>query len=133
MCLQTMSNIMHRLTAHILRDAVALVTLIVCTIHSSHLFAVEVGTFDQFRENDTFMTYLDGVGKGWLWANAKLDSKKQPLLFCVPPTLSLTADNYIHLIDAKIKAARAQGGLNEKAPIELILLAALEEAFPCKK
>lgn len=125
---------MHCSTTRIRRGAFLLAISIACTMYSSSSFAVYVATLNQFREGEYFKAYLDGVGNGWLWANAKLESKKQPLLFCVPSTLRLTADNYLGLIDAKIKAARgAQGGLNEKAPIELILLTALEEAFPCKK
>lgn len=95
--------------------------------------AVDVGTLAQFRESDQFKAYLDGVGNGWLWANARLDAKKQPRLFCVPTNLFLRAENYIGLADSKIKSARAQGELNDRYPIELIILMALEEAYPCQK
>ena len=94
--------------------------------------AVEAATLSEFKEDATFKAYLYGVGQGWLWANARLASKNQPQLFCVPPTLGLNFDNYLGILEAKIKNSRIQGKLNDKTPVEVLLLSALEESFPCR-
>ena len=95
--------------------------------------AIDAATLPEFRDDETFKTYLFGVGQGWLWANARLGNKNQPKLFCVPPSLSLNFANYLSFLEAKINSSRAQGKLNEKMPVEVFLLAALEESFPCSQ
>ena len=95
--------------------------------------AVDAARLPEFRDDETFKTYLYGVGQGWLWANARLETKNQPKLFCIPLSLSLNIENYLSLLEARIKRLRAQGKLNEKMPVEVLLLAALEESFPCSQ
>lgn len=96
--------------------------------------AVEVGNFDEIKGSEYFRAYIEGVGHGFLWANAELQvNKRQTLLFCVPPSLGLTTDNYVGLIEAEIRDSKANGGINGKAPVELVLMGALKKTFPCRK
>ena len=90
-------------------------------------------TVKQFREQQgttLVRIYLHGVGEGSGWANASLQSRDYAPLFCQPGTFVLTADNYVQLVGLYVEKPPAP--LKEDTPIELLLLEALKQAYPCK-
>jgi hypothetical protein len=76
--------------------------------------------------------YVLGVGDGLGWGSA--GSKEE--LFCPPPKLTLTLDNYINILNSHIRDLdRLWANETEKVDrrfIGLVLLEALRETFPCK-
>lgn len=75
-----------------------------------------------------YKKYIEGVGKGFEWANVQLKSSGQKPLYC-QPNLAMYAENYLSIIDAEI----AKDSAAAKNPIELYLLNGLIAIFPCKK
>jgi len=76
--------------------------------------------------------YLNGVGNGFVWANAELQGRNLHPLFC-QPKMALTQDNFVALFVGESKhRSNANTEWAENSPIELVLLTALESAFPCK-
>lgn len=77
-------------------------------------------------------TYMSGVGNGYVWANGELKARKLPLLFCAPK-MALTQDNFLQVLIKEIKEPTNQRKeWPDDTPIELVLLSALEQLFPCK-
>lgn len=75
--------------------------------------------------------YIAGVGKGMLMYSIYAETKSgiKPL-FCVPGNLALNEDNYQSILDGYLAAHKA---LPEGMTIEILMIYALIEAFPCKK
>jgi hypothetical protein len=74
-------------------------------------------------------TYVNGLGSGLAWANAALNVDHQRRLFCPPGKLDLNIDMFLNMIEKSIKEHKYPESTN----IELVLLAAMEETFPCDK
>jgi hypothetical protein len=101
--------------------------------------AMDIATYDQQRKaapnspiQVRLRVYLLGVGEGLRLANARLRARSQPLLFCMPESQPLFAEDYLRLIDASLKEAR--GTLErQQFSIETILLASLADTHPCSE
>jgi hypothetical protein len=93
-------------------------------------FSMSIKQFRDQQETTLVRIYLHGVGEGLGWANAELQSKDVPPIFCQPGNFELTADNYVRLVRTYLDNPPAP--LKDDTPIELVLLEALQEAFPCK-
>lgn len=99
--------------------------------------AMDIATYDQQRKaapnsptQVRLRVYLLGVGEGLRLANGRLRARSQPLLFCMPESQPLFAEDYMRLIDASLKEAR--GTLErQQFSIESILLGSLVDAHPC--
>ena len=76
--------------------------------------------------------YITGVGQGILWANAAVTKKTKAPLYCPPESLPLNGQNYMQLIDQYLQFLRSKPGFDESAPVELVLMRALQDNFPCK-
>ncbi|MBI2680955.1 MAG: hypothetical protein HYX25_08120 [Candidatus Solibacter usitatus] len=67
-------------------------------------------TVKDYRERITrepatvIKVYVRGLGEGIFWANMMANKKKTPL-FCPPPKLALTEENFINILDSTIKKA----------------------------
>jgi hypothetical protein len=88
--------------------------------------------YEEAKKRGLLGTYLVAAAGAFLAANGELANKKQPLLYCVPTTLVLQNDNYIAIIEEQLAKMKSQ--MTEAmwdAPIEFLLLAGLEETFPC--
>lgn len=84
-------------------------------------------------EQRTLRIYLGGAGEALGTANGKLMSKRQPLLYCAPETLTLNVDNLVSIIDNWIKKM-SNGTTSEeldKLPVVSVLLEGLMDTFPC--
>lgn len=75
------------------------------------------------------LIYMGGVGSGFYWSNAVLQSQGQPPLYCQPSKLALTLDNYMHIFEDELKRNAHQ----EDEPAEYILFLGLKNTFPCSR
>jgi hypothetical protein len=73
--------------------------------------------------------YIHGVGEGFNWVNGGMVSIGRPPLYCQPPKLALTAQNYVDMLDAKIKSQ--ENAATPETHVEPLLLFALMDTFPC--
>jgi len=89
-----------------------------------------VKQFRELKENPAFQFYILGVGTGFKWANAHLKNEKRPQLFCEPDKLALNGENFMDLLTGYIEHYKPV--IKDDWTVELMLLRALEEAFPCK-
>jgi hypothetical protein len=86
---------------------------------------------DMAADNGFTKSYVYGVGEGLLMANIEA-SKKGSALFCQPPKLALTIENYADIIDRVIRElSNAPASEIDPIPIPIILLRGLRETFPC--
>ena len=72
--------------------------------------------------------YLTGVGNGYGNANARLEMKGEPLIYCQPRNLTLNPDNYISLI----QSIAERYDVNPNQDVAVLLLMAVEQEFPCQ-
>lgn len=107
-----------------------MIFLICCGFGAVHFASasVPISKFQDFKNDKSFKLYITGVGKGTSWANAELDQQGRRLLYCQPKKLALNGSNYIQLIDNFLDHHK---NLPSYTPIEMVLLLALENAFPC--
>jgi hypothetical protein len=91
---------------------------------------ITVKQFRETKDETNFKIYINGVGRGFLWANVFLDRAGKPLLYCQPPKLALGSDNYIQLLTNYIDDNKHE--VKDDAVVEALLLLALQEAFPCR-
>ena len=76
--------------------------------------------------------YVGGVGQGFFWANIEAKNSTKVALFCPPNTMALNSQNYVALLDQQIAFYKDTNRFKESLPIELVLLRALQDNFPCK-
>jgi hypothetical protein len=83
------------------------------------------------KSNDSkwFKGYIGGIGQGISITNASLKIDKKPVIFCLPDDKIFDADDYIELIDDYLD--KNSDKLEHDYQINMVLLLALKEAFPC--
>lgn len=93
-----------------------------------------VGLYSKFKDSkDGFInTYVFAVGEAFLTANAVLENRGQPPLYCQPPKLALTGGGYKAILDSFLEEQKSSP-IPEDTAIELALLKALQRAFPCNR
>ncbi len=94
---------------------------------------VTLEKYHAVKETQSFKQYIDGVGTGFFGANAHQGTRNLPPLYCQPGKLPLYADNYLQILDDYISNRPGEpNSLANSIPVELLLLNALRETFPCK-
>ena len=76
--------------------------------------------------------YIAGVGQGFFWANIEAKNATKVALFCPPTTMTLNSQNYVALLDQQIALYKDTNRVKDTLPVELVLLRALQDNFPCK-
>ncbi|MDC0953973.1 hypothetical protein OAR93_00920 [Pelagibacteraceae bacterium] len=112
---------------------------------SSNAYAgIKVGTYLKVRENknEKANQYIDdnimGIGTGIFWSNISIQSKfgkvngEKPM-YCSPPKMSLTNENYINFLDEEIKYQKNLGIDNDKTDIGMMIILHMRRIFPCNK
>ncbi len=106
---------------------------LVCLASSAH--AANNGTMESFiayaQSNDQFKSLVAGAGRGFEAANAELEQRGQPRLYCQPEHMAITPDQYVSFLTnyaARTPASRAL----QSSFFSLVLLKALADVFPCK-
>jgi hypothetical protein len=93
-----------------------------------------VKEYKQLKENDVMKTYIEGLGRGFVWANVVMKKETNKSLFCSPEKLALGKDNFIRILDDEIKRQEIDGFIKtQEASIEMVLLFGLKNTFPCMK
>ena len=95
------------------------------------------GTLDEWEkfkqsEPQSAEMYLFGVGEGYSWANATLESQGQRALFCEPAKLRLLSTNYFEIAAEEISRRQKNHQLPASYTVELALLHGLQRTFPCE-
>ena len=90
------------------------------------LFVYDTMLVKQDREQ--VESLISGMQIGMLWANAELRHRKQPLLYCQPEKLRITAPQMVDMLRKTIRENPRLGDY----PIGLAVLTTLQDTFPCK-
>ena len=90
-----------------------------------------LSTYDDLKDDKDFKSYMTGVARGVFWANAYLDAKGQPRLFCFPPKLGFDAAIALSVLNQAVLEERKMGTKGD-ASLELILTSGLSRKFPCE-
>lgn len=75
--------------------------------------------------------YVAGVEQGLSWYGTAISSQKRKELYCEPERLALTPDQDINIVSSYLQRRKDRSAYD--APFGMILLDALEDAFPCKE
>ena len=112
----------------IIRHALLFTAICFITFDAS---ASKLNAYQALRkiDQDVFRLYIGAMADGMEWANTAIEVRGQPPLFCTPKSLALNSDNYIKLVDSEIDRTPTY---TPDTDVALILLRALQRAFPCK-
>ena len=86
--------------------------------------------YDRIKSTPEFNHYLEGLGRGYTWANSRMQLNDSKPLFCPPSKLPITLSNYSQILE-KEAADSNPIELHPDTPIELLLLDGLINTFPC--
>ena len=97
--------------------------------------AVEIGDYEAMLASSSAVRdakwYVKGVGDAYGVTNAVLSANGKPLLFCLPRQVSMTADDLVELVKHEMESPIGPQLRQRKMPVELVVLVALQKAFPC--
>lgn len=103
-------------------------------LHWSEADALTVREYTNIRDSADLARYRDlkiyisGLAAGYAWTNTALIAEKVDPLFCLPPNMPISVD-WTPLIDNEIGKPETR----RDDFIELLLLSALRNKFPCVK
>ena len=94
---------------------------------------LRIKDYKRIKDTEIFKTYILGVGVGVEWANTVVSNRGQSPLYCAPGKLAITTENFLQILQDYIeKNPEIIKPLGPDLPIGLLLLKALQDAFPCK-
>jgi hypothetical protein len=97
--------------------------------------AVEIGDYEAMLASSSAVRdakwYVKGVGDAYGVTNAVLSANAKPLLFCPGRQVSMSADDLVELVKHEMESPIGPQLRQRKMPVELIVLVALQKAFPC--
>lgn len=126
-----------------MRKATPGVLLAILLLGVSTVRALTVEDYLKDKEGQTTRAYIRGMGNAFEWANAELEVRHQPPLFCQPGKLGLDTYNYLQILDQTIEdltkdiKGNSPGDQREylkwlhKADVDYFLLQGLVKTFPC--
>lgn len=79
-------------------------------------------------KNSEISLYLIGVGHGLSWANAILQNRKQPLIYCEPGNFAMVGQQYVGMLETFLKKRPDL----KPEPAAVVMMMALQDVFPCK-
>jgi hypothetical protein len=104
--------------------------LLVGSLISLHAHAdLSISDFENKSKANFTNTYLLGLSAGLNTANNKLNAIKQVPLYCYPPYLNLTINDYKEIIGLGIKNATPNSPAEPS--IDEVLLKQLIKLYPC--
>jgi hypothetical protein len=106
----------------------AVCALIVCSVLHARAETVEAYLKGSESEKAVDSVWLHGVQNGFVWANVMNIGKGAPALYCQPGHLSITRDQTINILNSYIKNSPVS---LMKMDVGMVLLLALQNAFPC--
>lgn len=113
----------------------AFITLIVSFFVSAAYAEFLVKDYKKLKETKTMLIYVEGLGKGFFYANVVMKYETGKSLFCEPDKLVLETNNFIRILDDEIEREEAAVGFQkaQETSIEILLLSGLKNTFPCVK
>ena len=98
-------------------------------------FQYNLLAFEELRKTnkETARAMMAGIGLGLFTANTILSYKESPRLYCQPSSLSLNAENYMQIYEAKLEKNREEFSSFKNIHAGEVLLLGLIESFPCQK
>ena len=82
--------------------------------------------------NDFIDADIMGIGTGILWSNVSIRANKGKPMYCSPPNMSLTNQNYINFLDQEIEDEKNKGTLSGKEEIGMLIIKHMRRIFPCE-
>ncbi|MEN4938734.1 hypothetical protein [Stenotrophomonas sp. TWI1151] len=115
-----------------IRMVAAALLLVSASAHAE----VSVSTYKQAVDaggavKSTAETYAIGVARGIFWSNAAITHDTGTPMFCMPPKLGTDQDMVLSITNRYIKEHVGKGVVDNDTSIELIVLLALKDTFPC--
>ena len=87
-------------------------------------------------KNETVDELLDaaimGIGTGIFWSNISIKANEEKPMYCSPPNMSLTNQNYINFLDREIKYEKNRGTLSGTEEIGMLIIRHMRRIFPCE-
>ena len=83
------------------------------------------------KQSVSLRSYIYGLGHGYFIFNVWNLTEGQKPMFCSPEHFALNGENLFQLIDDFLK--RHEAAIDKTVEVEYILIAALQETFPCKE
>jgi len=110
----------------------AVVVGVLAVLLAGHCFArtLTVGSYMQETREDIKgfnKIWIDGVFSGLEAANGFSKVAGKPPLLCLPPKMAMTNDQILSVLDLYLAAHKTPMDM----PVDIVLLKALREAFPC--
>ena len=97
-------------------------------------YEISVKDYENLKNEQDMDVYMGGLGAGLLLANNRLQTKKQPALYCPPRDTVLRTDNFMKIVDSEIALLKkTDPGGWQKPEIGGVLLDGLIKTFPCPK
>jgi hypothetical protein len=78
---------------------------------------------------EAFKTYVSAEHEGMSWYQTVLASRTGVKLYCAPEQTALQSNQLIDIVRRYV----AQNPSYESSPFGMVLMIALQEAFPCRK
>jgi len=93
---------------------------------STFLRNYDAGTL---TEKHRMSDYLSSIEIGMSWVNVYLaENRKERPLYCPPNTLAPTREQLVDVVRTELKGSPEEGS----RPLGLVLMTALQKAFPCQ-
>jgi hypothetical protein len=108
--------------------ALALLTALFTLNASAEMTAAQYKKWAHSDNDSTYSAYITGTINALGWANGDLLAKKRAPLFCPPQNLAIGNQNVYPLLD---EFFTNHPGISDDLPIGLVILRALQGAFPC--
>jgi hypothetical protein len=108
-----------------------LAALSVASASSAKTMTVETYLKDEVAFTNFHSSWLDGVYNGLKSANAELGRTNKAQLFCPPPNFSMTPQQ-VNSLFGKFVTSHSEK-VSTSDPIPVLLLGALQEAYPCAR
>ena len=99
---------------------------------------INVDSYLKARENKNKAVneFIDadimGIGTGIFWSNISIKANKEKPMYCSPPNMSLTNQNYINFLDQEIEDEKNKGTLSGKEEIGMLIIKHMRRIFPCE-
>ena len=94
---------------------------------------VTLDTYKVVGQNDEIKLFISGVGEGYSLANAELKvNRKLSPLYCQADKVALNTDNYLQILDNYLSQPEVKAQARPTLSVGMMLLKALQDAFPCK-
>lgn len=97
---------------------------------SNALANMSYDEFDKNRQNVAYLTYIDGLSTGAMWANVNADIEGHPL-YCPPLYLAIEREQYISILDHYVADQIHRTPTSRQDDIGMLMIGALKSALPC--